>query len=140
MLKTEIKKYLIALLPVISAAILFLIIRKIVLGNTSTNLNELMNNPFLEATVSQKYATITYTLDLYIKLLFVPHPLTYDYYPYHIQLVGWQNIWVILSLLFYISILILACYGFRRKRIHSYGILFYLITLSIVSELYSVPR
>ncbi len=39
--------------------------------------------PFMYANGSDKFATIIYTLGLYLKLLVVPHPLTHDYYPWH---------------------------------------------------------
>ena len=56
-----------------------------------------MNNPFLKIEGNQwvpfsgaeKMATIFYTLGYYIKLLLVPHPLTHDYYPRHIDIMNW---------------------------------------------------
>ncbi len=124
-------------MPVLLTAIVFLIIRFQVLGwfEQKDVVPELMNNPFLEATIAQKYATIFFTLLLYLKLLFVPHPLTYDYYPYHIDLAGFNNIWVIISVIIYVSLLLYAIKGLKTKNIISYCIWLYLIPLSIVSNL-----
>ena len=94
-----------------------------------------MNNPFLHASPAQKYATIFYTLGNYIRLLFYPHPLTYDYYPYHIELVGFTNPWVILSITVYVIIIIIATLGIKSRYTVSYGILFYLLPLIPVSNL-----
>ena len=94
-----------------------------------------MNDPFLEATISEKYATITLTLGKYLQLLVFPHPLTYDYYPKHIPIVGWGNKMVLLSLLAYLFIAIIAIWGFFKKNVVSFAILLYVITLSIASNL-----
>ncbi len=96
----------------------------------------LMNNPFLGTSFAQKYATIFLSLLLYLKLLIFPHPLTWDYYPYHIPIVEWNDWRVILSLILYLTIGFIAIYGFKRKKIYSFGILLYLITLSITSNLF----
>ncbi len=94
----------------------------------------LMNNPFLEMRPSEKWATILYTLGLYVKLLIFPHPLTHDYYPYHIPIKHWGDAGVLLSGGLYLLLLALAWYGWKRKRVFSYLILFYLGTLFIVSN------
>lgn len=73
--------------------------------NLSQKITDLMNNPFLEMSGSEKMATITYTLGLYIKLLFVPHPLTHDYYPYAIPIMKWSDWKVLLSMALYLSLI-----------------------------------
>ncbi|MPM11984.1 hypothetical protein SDC9_58335 [bioreactor metagenome] len=96
---------------------------------------ELFNNPFAEATIAQKYATIVYTWIVYLKLLFIPYPLTHDYYPYQVPLVEWSNIYVILSLIVYAALGIFAVQKFKRKSLISFAILFFAITFSIQSNL-----
>lgn len=97
--------------------------------------DDLLNNPFVEMNVGQKLATIQYTLGDYIRLLFIPHPLTHDYYPYHIPIMEWTDWQVLLSLLLYAGMTIVALRQFRKKTILSWSILFYLLTLSIVSNI-----
>ncbi|MBN2519587.1 MAG: hypothetical protein JXB17_03700, partial [Bacteroidales bacterium] len=128
------KKFIISIVPAALATASFLIIRKIVFGNTDNVVTELMNNPFLNATINQKYATIMYTWGLYLKLLVFPHPLTFDYYPYHIALTTWNNKWVIVSALVILIILILALINTKKRPIPSFAILFFFITFSIVSN------
>jgi protein O-mannosyl-transferase len=72
----------------------------------------------------------------YIKLLIFPHPLLY-YYGYNmIPEVGFGNGWFILSLLIYIGILAFAILKIKEKNILSYGILYYLVAISMFSNIY----
>ena len=134
--KEKWQKYFYSLLPLITAGLLYFLIRIAALSGTGQAHEDLLNNPFLNANLSEKYATIFYTLGMYIKLLFFPHPLTHDYYPYHIKLVNWNNAFVVISLLVYILLMAYAIFNLRKKSIVSYGILFYLITLSVVSNVF----
>lgn len=134
--KPKTRQYVTSFVPLLIASVVFLIIRYNILGTFTTEIPpELMNNPFLYASTSQKYATIFLTFGTYLKLLFFPHPLTYDYYPYHIPLISWSDWRAIVPLLLYIIIGIYAIYGLRRKDIYSYGIWFYFFTFSIVSNI-----
>jgi tetratricopeptide (TPR) repeat protein len=135
--ETNLRKIGVSFLPLIGAAVLFLIIRYAVIGFPAGGLgDELMNNPYLEMNVGQKYATIFYTLLLYIKLLFVPHPLTFDYYPYHIPIVELSDWRFILSLGVYLVMGVFALIKLKQKSVYSYAIIFFLATLSIVSNLF----
>ncbi len=134
--KISFNKILYAEIPLVLSALLFLIIRFNIAGGLGAEPSgELMNNPFLNASEIQKYATIFYTLGIYVRLMFFPHPLTYDYYPYHIELVDFSNIWVIISLSIYLILIIIAITGFKAKRMLSYGIFIYLLPLLLVSNL-----
>ncbi|MDA3820757.1 MAG: glycosyltransferase family 39 protein [Candidatus Delongbacteria bacterium] len=126
----------ITLLPALGAAALYLIVRVSVLGQLMGEPSgQLMNNPFLEAEVGEKYATIFYTLGLYLKLLIIPHPLTWDYYPHHIQLIDWSNWKAILPLIIYASLGVLALVGLKKRRLYAWAILFFFATLSMTSNL-----
>ncbi|MEY3368509.1 MAG: hypothetical protein RI973_1664 [Bacteroidota bacterium] len=131
--------------PYLVAATLFLLIRGSILGweGAGEAPRELMNNPFLKLvgnqyvdfTPGEKLATVFYTLGKYVQLLFFPHPLSHDYYPRAVdimQLGDWQ---VILSVLLYLGMGIFALVRLPKKDILSYCILFYLASLSVVSNL-----
>ena len=132
-------------LPFLLGAILFLVIRGQVLGgNFGGEVSmELMNNPFLkiengrwvELAFGEKMATIIFTLGKYVQLLIFPHPLTHDYYPRHVNLMTWGDWQVILSTLLYVGLGVIGVLGLLKKRLWSYGILYYLITLSVVSNI-----
>lgn len=118
------------------AAVAWAVVRyQVVGGGISSVADNIMNDPFLEATVSEKYATIMLTLGKYISLLIFPHPLTYDYYPKHIPIVGWGNKWVLFSIITYVALGGITIWGFLKKKIIAFGILLFVITLSIASNL-----
>ena len=131
-------------LPFLASAIVFLGIRGSVLGwNLGKPSMELMNNPFLKLTnagwapldAGEKLATIFYTLGKYIQLLIFPHPLTHDYYPRQIPVMSFGDPLASLSLLLYMGLLAFAIWGLWRKKALSFGVWFYLLTLSIVSNI-----
>lgn len=141
-----------ATVPLGIASALFIIIRYNALGymlNPGQSINDLMNNPFLGMSGLEKLATIFLTLGWYLKLLFIPYPLTHDYYPYHVPKVGWGDWRALSSLILYILLSGWALWRFRkvkterlepdqahsRLRIPAYAILYFLLTISIVSNL-----
>ncbi|HAF27945.1 MAG TPA: hypothetical protein DCG75_02760 [Bacteroidales bacterium] len=137
-IETEKKPKLIflILIPLLIASAFYFYIRGKVVGGMSFEPSfELMNNSFLGMTISEKFATIFYTLLLYIKLLIFPHPLTYDYYPYHIQIMNWSNVWTILAFIVYLGLGIYALINLKKKSIIAFGIFFYLIALSPMSNI-----
>jgi len=133
--KPKLKIAFISAVPMILASVIYLWVRHVVLdGLTSQPDTELMNNSFLGMNIPERYATIFYTLLLYLKLLLFPHPLTFDYYPYHISVMNWSDVWPVISVVLYVSLGIVAIQGIKRKSVISYGILFYFIALSPVSN------
>ena len=134
----SLKQMGITLLPLVIASIAYLVIRYQVIGYflspDGKEITDIMNNPFYGLGASEKMATVFYTLGLYLKLLFFPHPLTHDYYPYQIPIIGWGDMRAIIPLLLHIGLGVIALLGLKKKSILSYGILFYLATLSIVSN------
>jgi tetratricopeptide (TPR) repeat protein len=135
------KTVLITLIPLITASVIFLLIRGYVLGfsNLQNVSHNILNDPFLYASFSQKYATIFYTLWLYIKLLIFPHPLTHDYYPLQIEIINFANPKAFIPLLIYLLLTIYAVYTLIRKDknpIVSWSIWIFLLPLSVVSNLF----
>ncbi len=124
--------------PLVLTGVLYLVIRTKVIGfflSTGAEVTNIMNNPFYGLSFGEKYATIFYTLLQYVKLLIIPHPLTHDYYPYQVPVLGWGSLWPWTSLALHLGLLYIALIGLQKKRIVSYAILFYFITLSIVSNI-----
>ncbi|MEM6964044.1 MAG: tetratricopeptide repeat protein [Bacteroidota bacterium] len=130
--------------PFLGMAVLFMVIRTSVLGwSFGGACTELMNCPYLKVeggryvpyTFNEKFGTIFYTLGQYVKLLFFPHPLTHDYYPYHVGVMSFSDWRSILSLLLYLGLGIYALMGILKKDAVAYGIMFYLMTISIVSNI-----
>lgn len=133
----KIRSILISITPLLVGIIAYGFLRYNALGFWINEVDNamLLNNPFADATSTQKYATIFYTWAIYLKLLFFPHPLTHDYYPYHIELVDFSNGVVIGSMAFWAAILIFALVTIRKKDIIAFSILYFLITFSVSSNL-----
>ena len=133
-----------ASLPVWGAFLVFFLIRGSILHwKFGAAPMELMNNPFLKIQgdhwvafgFGEKLATIVFTLGKYIQLLFVPYPLTHDYYPRYIGLKSFADAGVLLSLAAYGFLVWYALSGMVRRDPVRFGILFFLLTISIVSNL-----
>lgn len=127
-----------ASMPVALAALAYLVIRRIVIGfwlDPGVEITDIMNNPFYGLSSAERFATVFYTLLLYLKLLIFPHPLTHDYYPYQIPVMNWGQMWPWLGFLFMVLLTFYALRGLRRKGVMAYGVWFYLLTLFLVSNL-----
>lgn len=122
-------------LPIIGATVAFVALRFAVVGFPKTDVaDQLMNNPFLEMNGSEKFATIVYTLGQYIKLSFIPYPLTHDYYPYHISIMQWSSVGVIASLISILALTVLAILGVLKKKAWGLGIAVFFIGLGLTSN------
>ena len=132
------KKLVLSALPLFAVTLAFIVLRQSAVGQSSivaVKSNDFVNNTFAGMNVSQKYATIFYTLGLYVKLIFIPHPLTYDYYPYYIPIMNWSDFGVIFSILIYLFLLFIAFKGLANKKYISFCILLYLIPFSLISNI-----
>ena len=138
--KLKTRALAIAMTPLVVSTSIYLLMRYQAVGSlllgSGEEVTELMNNPFVEASIGERYATIFYTWGLYLKLLLFPHPLTHDYYPYHVPLIGLADLRAIIPLILYLALAAFAVLKFRKGNIVSWSILFFLATFSIVSNLF----
>lgn len=134
--KRTIKEVLLATSPFFSMTLVYLAIRFAVIGSVNTKIaSELMNNPFLNASSSEQYATIFLTLIYYLKLSFFPHPLTHDYYPTQIPIVGWDDSLVILSVIVHLVLFGFGILGLIKRNIWGFVIFTYFGGLLLYSNL-----
>ena len=121
----------------LSCTILYLSVRYQIIGYllNDTPSSDIMNNPFVEMTGDQRYATVMYTMFKYLLLSVFPYPLTHDYYPYHIPIMNWSDGIVIISAALHLILVGLVFYFWKKNPIVSFSIGFYLAALSIVSNL-----
>ncbi len=144
----SLKQHVKPFFSIFSAAVLFLIIRQSVLGwggtGTENIASELMNNPFLYVEGSERLGTVFVTLMIYLRLLFFPHPLTYDYYPFHIEYHEMSSPVSMLSLIVYVILAgimvwsVIAWYrgkAGKNQKLAGLITLMYLAPLSVVSNL-----
>jgi protein O-mannosyl-transferase len=125
-------------IPIIVGTLVYLIMRFNAIGYLTDNkvVTDLMNNPFYNMSWGEKTATIFYTFFEYLKLLVFPHPLTHDYYPYQIPIAHWSEWRPIVALLLHIGLLAVILRGWQTKSIWAYAAAFYVITFSIVSNIF----
>jgi len=143
--KAKAEDILLQMAPIVVATVAFLAIRFSILGfDLGDTSRELMNNPFLKLegnryvdfTFMEKMARVFYTLIDYVKLQIFPHPLTHDYYPLQVDVRSFANPKALFSLLFHFGIGIYALMRLPKKDPIAFGILFYIATLSIVSNIF----
>ena len=136
--KASTRDYWFALAPSLLAAMLYMIIRTNVIGyvlDSGKQITDLMNDPFLEMDGGEKLATIIYTLGQYLRLMVFPHPLTHDYYPYHIPIMNFGKPGTLISLALYAGLAYLFFKLWKSKSIYAWSIGFFVATISIVSNL-----
>ena len=138
--KVKTRAFAIAMIPLAASTTIYLFLRYQAVGylllGGGEAVPELMNNPFIEASAGEKFGTIFHTWGLYLKLLIFPHPLTHDYYPYHVPLVGLADPRAMIPLILYLAMAAFAVLKFRKGNIASWSILFFLATFSVVSNLF----
>jgi tetratricopeptide (TPR) repeat protein len=148
------KNIFITLLFVVTALIYLGIRRSVLHGTLADDTVSIADNVLVGAkTFSTHIGTAFYIIGLYVKLLFFPHPLSYDYSFNQIPIVSLENIFSIGAMLFYTAIGIYASMilvkSFKNRkngipstrdilpsfRILSFGIFFFLVTIFLFSNL-----
>ena len=135
--KAKPNDYVIVLVPLVVAVLLYFILRVSMIGTRISHGAgiELLNDPFIGASLMQRYATILLTWLKYLSLLVFPHPLTHDYYPKQIPIIGFGDYRALLSLLIFGALLVFSLLKLRKKSMLAFAILFFFVTFSIVSNL-----
>ena len=87
------------------------------------------------ATPGARFATSVAVLGRYLGLLLVPRRLSYDYSYNQVPLVGMSDWRFLGALAAYIGMLLVAAWGLRRRHLISYAILWYALTIVLVSNL-----
>ncbi|MEI7801241.1 MAG: tetratricopeptide repeat protein [Bacteroidota bacterium] len=131
----SIRKIAVQSLPYFFLVGIYIALRISIVGFSNEKVTELMDNPFLLATASQRFATIFFVFLLYFKLLFFPHPLTYDYSYNQIPYRDFSDAFVILSVVIHVALIVFALMNLKQKNILAYCILFYFASIFIVSNI-----
>jgi protein O-mannosyl-transferase len=125
-------------LPYLACVLVYLAARRSVLEGDAGYM-PVINNPLVEADgIAGRLPVIFYVLLLNIKLLFYPHPLSwyYGYNQFPLNEYTWSHPLVLLSLAIHAGMFIFAVSKFRDRNIFSFLILFYLISISITSNIF----
>ncbi|MCX6353220.1 MAG: tetratricopeptide repeat protein [Bacteroidetes bacterium] len=92
--------------------------------------NILFNAPF-----SAKFPTAVGILGKYLWLLIKPFPLSFDYSFNQIPFIGFSDIGFIIPFLIFAGALVYAVYSFNKKSIAAFAILFFVLSISVVSNI-----
>jgi protein O-mannosyl-transferase len=135
------KKSLRKTLPFFIVALIYLVIRTSLVGIPGDKTTaDLLENHFFDMSFNEKAGTLAYIFLQYIKLLFFPHPLSSDYSYAQTPVVGVTDPFALMG---FGMLLLLLFPGFKwfksphpLRRNISFGILFFLINLGLVSNLF----
>ncbi|PLW94156.1 MAG: hypothetical protein C0592_03970 [Marinilabiliales bacterium] len=131
------KDYFLSIGILLIPSLIYIYIRSQVVGGLLvTEISpELLNDPFVNSTKSQELATVFFTWLIYFKLLIFPHPLTHDYYPKQIAIRDFSDpmVWVAIAVVLFT--IFLALRGLKKKKLWSFGIIFFWASFSISSNL-----
>ena len=97
---------------------------------------EILNNPFVRASGSEKWGTILFSYLEYLKLLVFPWQLTHDYYFNQIPYRKLSDPFVLVSMLGIIGLIIYLAKNWKKKNEVVFSIAFFIITFSVVSNLF----
>jgi hypothetical protein len=123
----------------VGAAAVYLGIRIWVLAGIPKEIaaHSVLDNSLQTATgLFDRLASAVLVLGRYLKLLVFPHHLTWDYGYLEVPVVTFADPWALLSLVAYGAILVVAIVRIRRKETFVFGIWFYLVTLSVVANIF----
>ncbi len=122
-------------LPFAGAAAVYLVIRGMILDKTATVYDSYINSVMYLADGSERLATNFYIYLQYVKLLFFPHPLSWDYSFSQLNVQQFSSPIVWLSMAFFGVLIYLAFRGFKNRSLLSFGLILYFATFSIFANL-----
>jgi len=136
--KNKISKIILNTLWLIIPILIFFVLREKAIGKyLHLHQTTMLDNVLVSAKdIFIRYASAIRILGMYFLKLLIPWPLACDYSYNQIPLVSFSNFEAILSFIFHTSIFLFAILKFKEKNIFSYLILFYLISMSISSNLF----
>lgn len=134
----SLKKIALLALPFVIMVGIYMLIRGHVLDSiTFDEQMQVINNSIMSAkTPAGRLATTILILGKYIWLLFVPLALTFDYSYNQIPAVSFSDPGALLALAVYVALIGYALWRFNKKDPIAFGILYYIITMALVSNLF----
>jgi len=116
----------------------YLLLRVNVLGSLSgeKSIAKIDNLLMAAPDAMSRIATAIKIMGLYLWKLFYPHPLMNDYSLKQIEIIGFDNLYPWLSIIIYGALIFLAFKYWKKNKIVSYSIAFFLLTISLYSNLF----
>ena len=118
-----------------AAAVYFLIRASVMDSMTFEEGMSPINNSLMAAENGlDRFATNFSIMGRYIKLMFIPYPLSYDYSYNQIPIIGVSDWKFLLSFGIYLAMAIVALTGLLKKQVSSFGIIVFVVLLLLVSN------
>jgi Tfp pilus assembly protein PilF len=138
LLSQSIKRSIVYSLPYLAAGMLFLFARHLVLdGQVQNYQNTILENVLFGAKgFAEATATKMEILFHYLRLFFVPWPLSWDYSYNQVPVVDWSSFTAWFSLLSYAGMFTFAILKIKKQPVISFGIFFFLIMLAPTANLF----
>jgi len=125
-----------ASLALLIPVVIYVLIRASVLETSGLEGNhEIINNSLVGLHGAERIATLVFVLGQYLILQFVPFRLSYDYSYNQIPGMAFGQVEVWFAAIAYLGLVGLAIAGLRKKTSISFGIWFYLLSISLVSNI-----
>ncbi len=134
----EAKAIVRSVVPLLLVSVLWFALHQwVIYGNSPpTHPYNLDDNSLVAArTFLEREATAIYMMGRYLLLLFFPHPLSYDYSYNENPIISFASAKAIVPSLVYAGLVFIAIRELKKKSFVSFGILFFLITIAMTSNL-----
>jgi len=130
------RKYIPVVLGIVVAAALAHYLPRLLVLPPAERMNSFVENPlYFDKGIWHRLGTGFIGLLFYLRILVYPHPLLY-YYGYNmVPYDNLGNVWAILSILVYAGLFIYAVLKLREKHLLSFAILWFLIAISMYSNI-----
>ncbi|MBL0053124.1 MAG: tetratricopeptide repeat protein [Bacteroidetes bacterium] len=123
-------------LPHFIAMLVFVAMRySATVDNGGTPSNDVFNNPWFSLSFTDKYGTIFSTWLVYLRNMFVPLNMSYDYNFAHVDIVPLTNFYALISIVIHLTMAVYAAINIKKQPLIAYGIIFYFISFGLVSNL-----
>lgn len=134
------KKYVYIISALVISVVIYFILRKIAIGGLVTfNKVSVLNNSLVGTENKlERFATAIVLVGYYIRLFFFPHPLSFDYSLNTIPIATFSDVRFLISAAIIIAIAVYSIIKLKKKDAIAFGILFFGITLSIVSNIFVI--
>jgi protein O-mannosyl-transferase len=130
------RTYLPIILGLLFIGLLAHFIPRLLVLPPAERVNSFIENPlYVDKSIWYRLGTGFIGLLFYLRILVYPHPLLYYYGYNQITYDNLGNFWAILSILLYSALLVYALTRLRGKHLISFAILWYLIAISMYSNI-----
>jgi protein O-mannosyl-transferase len=133
----EPRKIIAKTIPYLALVCIYIFIRNHILQSfTFIHPIPIMDNALMAArNAGEMTATSFVLLGRYIYMVIIPYPLSWDYSYNQIPIVSWESGMALVSVLVCICLIGYSVWGFKKKSIYSFLILFFFISLLLSSNL-----